>query len=59
MANYRKKANKSARSHCHMCKYWKDGGYGRKSKEFEKSSDHRRRANLDDDISTERGEEDD
>ena len=50
MANHKKKKHPSQRSHCHMCKPWKDGRISRKNINFESYSDHRRRLSLEDDL---------
>jgi hypothetical protein len=46
MAHHKKKRHPGARSHCHMCKPWKDGGFSKDHPEFEKWSDHVRRQNA-------------
>ena len=43
MANHKKKRHPSARSHCSLCKPWKDGNISHESENFEKRSDHVRR----------------
>ena len=50
MANHKKKKHPSQRSHCHMCKPWKDGRISRDNKNFESYSAHKRRINLDEEI---------
>ena len=46
MAKHRKKANKTARAGCHLCKPWKLGIYSRNSENFESFSNHKRRVNI-------------
>jgi hypothetical protein len=50
MANHKKKKHPSQRSHCHMCKPWKDGRISRDNENFESYSAHKRRINLDEEI---------
>ena len=45
--NHKKKKQKNARAHCHMCKFYKDNGYRTERLDGEKFSDHRRRLYAD------------
>lgn len=41
--NHKRKRPKNRRGGCLMCKYWKVNGYGKKRKEAERFSSHKRR----------------
>lgn len=53
MAHHKKRRHPGRRAHCHLCKYWKDGGFSRLNYNFEKRSDHNRRLGLEKDIKEE------
>ena len=46
MANHKKKRHPNRRSHCSLCKPWKDGRVSRTGKAFEKWSDHKKRISI-------------
>lgn len=48
MANHKKRRHPNRRSHCSMCKPWKDGRVRRLGRMFEKWSDHKRRTGASD-----------
>ena len=50
MANYRKKANKTARAGCHYCKPWKLGIYSRENQNFESYSSHKNRIRIKEEV---------